>query len=155
MTAKVSEDKKSLESRKNERKTYWFFLILFGFFILTVGGTVSYILLFLEIPIILLIVRLSIQVKSLKKTIKKDQNSPEYLKGMEDFPREFYNYETLGHLMYLIQVNRARTLPEAFNLLENIDYQARQEAISKQNLAYAKETSKSVKKNTFLNALTA
>ncbi|AUV74197.1 hypothetical protein C1940_17245 (plasmid) [Lactiplantibacillus plantarum subsp. plantarum] len=154
LTVKVAEAENCLKNKKNERKTYFIFLILFGFFILTAGGTVSYILLFLEIPIILLIINLSVQVNSLKKDLIAKQSSQDYLKGMEDFPSKFYDYATLGHLMRLIQVNRVKTIQEAFNLLESRAYQGRLEEISKQNLAYTKKINNKSKTNNFLNLLT-
>lgn len=86
----------------------------------------------------------------LKKDLMAKQSSPEYLEGIEDFPSKFYDYATLVHL----QVNRVKTLQEAFNLLESRAYQGRLEEISKQNLAYTKKINNRSKTNTFLNLLT-
>lgn len=155
LTAKVSEVRNRLKNKKIDRKRYWLLFIVIGLIIFTGGGGVSQILLLVEIAVIVLIINVSIQIISLKTKLKKEQNNREYLNGLADFPAEFYDYKTLGSLMYLIQVNRANTLQEAFNLVENMAYQDRQAEISKQNLAYTKKIKKSSGINNFLNTLIA
>lgn len=155
-TINVADAENRLQYVKDERKKYFIILIFIGIPMFFFGDIIASVLgLLLGVLVIKKIISLNKQVNLSEENLITEKNSPEYLNGLEDFPEEFYDFETLGYLIYLIQVNRARTLQDAFNLLETMAYQTRQEEIERQNLAYTKEINNRLKADTFFNALTA
>lgn len=155
-TINVADAENRLQYVKDERKKYFIILIFIGIPMFFFGDIIASVLgLLLGVLVIKKIISLNKQVNLFEENLITEKDSPEYLNGLEDFPEEFYDFETLGYLIYLIQVNRARTLQDAFNLLETMAYQTRQEEIERQNLAYTKEINNRLKADTFFNALTA
>lgn len=155
-TINVADAENRLQYVKDERKKYFIILIFIGIPMFFFGDIIASVLgLLLGVLVIKKIISLNKQVNLSEENLITEKNSPEYLNGLEDFPEKFYDFETLGYLIYLIQVNRARTLQDAFNLLETMAYQTRQEEIERQNLAYTKEINNRLKADTFFNALTA
>ncbi len=87
--------------------------------------------------------------------LRSAEQNPDYIRGMQDFPQEFYSYWTIDRLMHLVQENRATTLQEAFNVAENQDFQHDQLSLQQQNLAVSESTNKMATVSAVANVFTA
>ncbi|MCH4123718.1 MAG: hypothetical protein LKH74_07785 [Levilactobacillus sp.] len=99
--------------------------------------------------------KLNTQIDQVNQQIANEQAQPDYLAGLQDFPREFYSYWTIDRLIHLVQENRATTLQEAFNVAENQNFQNDQLALQQQNLAVAESTNSAAKVSAAANVFTA
>ena len=79
-------------------------------------------------------------IQNAKLKLENEKSKPDYINGMNDFPNKFYSYWTIDRLINLVKENRAKTLQEAYNIVENQDFQNDQLAIQQENLAVAKST---------------
>lgn len=146
----LSVAKNNFINLKKNYKTYFLLMIVGGFIIgLQIpDGIIHTIWNFAWwiglIALIVLRVKNGNQAKATIQTaeqhLNNEQNNPDYLAGMNDFPKKFYSYWTIDRLITLVKENRAVTLQEAYNIAENQDFQNDQLALQQQNLAVAKST---------------
>lgn len=67
-----------------------------------------------------------------RQILNRELNNPDYINGVVGFPQNFYNYSDIYRLIKLIEEGRADSLKEAFNLLEQQQYQETQIAIQEE-----------------------
>lgn len=99
--------------------------------------------------------KLKAQMDQINQQIADEQNQPDYIAGLQDFPQKFYSFWVIDRLIHLVRENRATTLQEAFNVAENQDFQNDQLAIQQQNLAVAESTNSAAKVSAAANIFTA
>lgn len=85
----------------------------------------------------------------------EEASNPDYIKGQEGFPAQFYNYTALYRLHKLLQENRADDLKEAFNLLENQQYNESQLSLQEEMRALQQDTASSAKVAAIASSITA
>lgn len=87
----------------------------------------------------------SYDVQVLRKKLDEEMCKTEYLMEAQNFPIEFYDSYSINRLYQLIKEERATTLQEAFNLLENQLNTEYQNNLAEQNLASVQATERSTR----------
>lgn len=152
-----------LEKRLNQKRSIylhakkqwnWTIVVLFIFsWLMTMtpsDGTMISVILIIVVAVLtaIKVKRISAssqEVRDSMQLLEKEMSNPEYLDGLQDFPIKFYDYDSIYSLYRLVKENRATTLQESFNLLENqlnMDYQTH---LAEQNLLTAQATERSAR----------
>ena len=74
---------------------------------------------------------------------------------MVGFPRKFYNYRDINRLYYLIEEGRAHELKEAYNLLEQQQFNETQISMQNEMLNLQQDIASSSKISAVASTLTA
>ncbi|AOA00715.1 hypothetical protein BFC22_11735 [Carnobacterium divergens] len=85
------------------------------------------------------------EIRDTEQLLEKEMSKPEYIDGLQDFPIKFYDYYSIYRLYQLVKENRATTLHDSFNLLENqlnVEYQNH---LAEQNLLTTQATERSAR----------
>lgn len=85
------------------------------------------------------------KVEALEKQLELQMSKPEYLSEAQNFPIKFYDSYSIDRLYQLIKEERATTLQEAFNLLENQLNAEYQNNLAEQNLASVQATERNAR----------
>lgn len=139
-TKKVTKLEKQLNHKRSiylyaKKQWNWTIIVLFIFsWLMTMtpsDGTMISVILLIVVAVLTFIkfkrIKASSQeVKDTEQLLEKEMSKAEYLDGLKGFPIKFYDYDSIYSLYQLVKENRASTLQESFNLLENqlnIEYQ--------------------------------
>lgn len=85
------------------------------------------------------------EVQILRKKLDEEMSKPDYLSEAQNFPIEFYDYDSISRLYSLIKDERASNLREAFNLLENQINAEYQNNLAERNLAANQATERNAR----------
>lgn len=157
VTKKATQLEKSLSKSlvvKQQAKKQWNALIIVLTLVgIYVGGLEGYDLgmIILGIAVVLGILKYrkmkksSKKVENLEKQLDLEMSKSEYLSEAQNFPIKFYDSYSINRLYQLIKEERATTLQEAFNLLENQLNAEYQVNLAEQNLASVQATERSAR----------
>ncbi|WP_326516528.1 hypothetical protein [Ligilactobacillus murinus] len=73
-------------------------------------------------------------IAQIRSKLAQLKNQDEYRAGLDSFPSKFYNYALVSRLLNLVYEERALTLQDAYNILENQLHNEHQENLAEQNL---------------------
>lgn len=94
-------------------------------------------------------------VRIAQTILEEELNNPDYLKGKQGFPEKFYNYTSIHRLQKLITEGRVDELKEAFNLLEQQNFQETQIALQEEMHALQKDIAASSRATAIASTITA
>ncbi|WP_207941545.1 hypothetical protein DOK78_000314 [Enterococcus sp. DIV2402] len=97
----------------------------------------------------------SYDVQVLRKKLDEEMSKTEYLMEVQNFPIEFYDYDSIFRLYSLIKDERASNLKEAFNLLENQRNAEYQNNLAEQSLASVQATERSARVTAISSTISA
>lgn len=95
------------------------------------------------------------EINEAQSIYNTEANNPDYINGAKGFPNKFYNYTDIYRLYSLIEEHRADDLKEAFNLLENQQYQETKVSIQEEIRALQADTANSARISAIANTVTA
>lgn len=97
----------------------------------------------------------NVALSEAKILLEEEAANPEYQQEMVGFPRKFYNYRDINRLYYLIEEGRARELKEAYNLLEQQQFNETQISMQNEMLNLQQDIASSSKISAVASTLTA
>ncbi|MGX7014729.1 hypothetical protein [Vagococcus silagei] len=144
---------KSLAVKQQAKKSWNVPIIVLSLVGIYAGGLQGYDvgMILLGIAIILGILKYrkmkesSKKVEILEKQLELEMSKPEYQAEIQNFPIKFYDSYSINRLYQLINEERATTLQEAFNLLENQLNAEYQINLAEQNLVSVQATERSAR----------